>query len=288
MKIGESVRYNYTGKPQPLELSIGVYKFEVYGAQGGGPGSGENYGGFGGLSVGVLSVLTPITLYMYIGGTTNTRFGGWNGGGTGAALYGGGGGTDIALYNGEWDSKEHLYSRIIVAGGGGGTQLASSGGSSTMYRGGHGGGEYGGNGIGSDCGFGGGPTSGGAGRGHYGSLPGGFGYGGDQSGHSGESIGCGGGGWYGGSSGGGSNDNGSGGGGSGYIYTESTKHLYPSGCLLDDSLLLAEPEIYGASNTGDGYIIVTCMQILDIRKNSNFYKDVTLQETFDITKLLSL
>lgn len=285
MKIGESIRYNYTGAPQPLELPIGVYKFEVYGAQGGGPGTGANYGGFGGLSVGVLTVLEPITLYMYIGGTTNSRIGGWNGGGTGAQVYGGGGGTDIALYNGAWNSREHLYSRLIVAGGGGGTQLASSGGSSTLYRGGQGGGEYGGNGIGSDCGFGGGPTYGGASRGHYGSQAGGFGYGGGQSGHQGESIGCGGGGWYGGSSGGGYNDNGSGGGGSGYVFCASKKHQYPAGCLLDDSMLLAEPEIYGASNEGHGYIVVTCMQILDIRKNSNMYKDAMQQEHFDFTKI---
>ena len=33
---------------------------------------------------------------------------------------GGGGGTDISLFGGDWDSINHLYSRIIVAGGGGG------------------------------------------------------------------------------------------------------------------------------------------------------------------------
>ena len=287
MVLGESIRYDYTGVPQSLSLPIGIYKFEVYGAQGGGVNSEKYYGGFGGLSIGILTVPNPIVLYMYIGGTTNNMHGGWNGGGTGVAVYGGGGATDISLYHGEWNSNEHLYSRIIVAGGGGGAQAPQDGNFNEQYRGGHGGGIYGGDGIGSDCGFGGGPTYPGAGRGHYGSLPGGFGYGGNQTGHSNESVGCGGSGWYGGSSGGGLSDNGSGGGGSGYVYTENTKHQYPSGCLLSDSLLLNNPEMYsGINNTGNGYIIVTCLQSSEMRKNSNFYKNAIPQETFDFTKLL--
>lgn len=276
LDLKKPIRLNYIGSPISLSLVPGSYKFECYGAQGGG---GEQYkGGFGGISIGVYSCLEPITLYAYIGGMGNQRYGGWNGGGTGAVPFGGGGASDISRYGGAWNSYEHLYSRIIVAGGGGGGQYATAGALWQQYRGGHGGGTYGGNGLGDQPGFGGGPNYPGPLSSYgtsYGAQQGGFGYGGNQGGWYGESVGCGGSGWYGGSSGGGAGSNGSGGGGSGYVYTENTKKYYPSGCLLDDSFLLAEPEIYSASNLGNGYIIVTLLQLIDQgRKNTDIYKNI--------------
>ena len=69
-------------------------------------------------------------------------------------------GTDISLYGGEWNSSNHLYSRIIVAGGGGGVAAESS-----NIVGGYGGGISGGNGQnagGSQWGYGASQTSGGS------------------------------------------------------------------------------------------------------------------------------
>lgn len=274
-KLNSPVRINYTGAPVELELTPGVYKFECYGAQGGG---GETYqGGFGGISIGVFKTLENITLYAYVGGTTSNAAGGWNGGGSGQVPFGGGGASDISLYGGNWWSYEHLYSRLIVAGGGGGGQYATSGSLWMLFRGGHGGGTYGHDGLGDQHGYGAGPDYPGPlgpyGT-NYGAQMGGFGYGGNQGGWYNESIGCGGGGWYGGSSGGGAGSNGSGGGGSGYVFTKNTKRYYPAGCLLDDSMFLEEPELYEASNQGSGFIITTCIQLIDKnRKNTNIYKD---------------
>lgn len=111
-ELNKTIRFDYTGQPEPLVLDLGVYDFECHGAQGCGP-----YGGYGGVMAGRYTAVSPITLWMYIGNTLTSNVGGWNGGGTGAMLYGGGGATDIALLYGEWDSVEHLYSRILVAGG---------------------------------------------------------------------------------------------------------------------------------------------------------------------------
>ena len=278
------VKFTYTGKPQKLELDTGTFKFECYGAQGGG---GEDYmGGFGGISIGVFTAFIDTTLWMYIGGMPSGAAGGWNGGGSGAMPFGGGGATDISRYGGEWNSVKHLYSRIIVAGGGGGGQYDTPGSEYMKFRGGHGGGVYGKDGLGNQHGYGAGPnypgplspTYGTA----YGARMGGFGYGGDNTGWAGESVGCGGSGWYGGSAGGGAGSNGSGGGGSGYVYCNSRKMYYPNGCLLDDTFLLAEPEMYDASNTGNGYIVITKLNALSERRNTDIYKDVSYQETFDL------
>lgn len=281
-ELNKTIRFDYTGQPEPLVLDLGVYDFECHGAQGCGP-----YGGYGGVMAGRYTAISPITLWMYIGNTLTSNVGGWNGGGTGAMPYGGGGATDIALLYGEWDSVEHLYSRILVAGGGGGctTQIyGSSGEYIPIWHGGQGGGEYGNNGSGPSYGYGAGPDYAGYSSWNYCSRAGGFGYGGGAGNWYSEHIGCGGGGWYGGSSASGANLNGSGGGGSGYCYCERTKMYYPSGCLLDDSHLLLEIPTIEPNNTGNGYILVKKVHNID-RKNTNLFKDARPQDDFDINSL---
>ena len=118
----------------------------MYGAS----GSGE-HPGKGGYSCGILHLLEPITLYLYIGGEgkynpnndeyTTCIDGGWNGGGKACSCgyqCSGGGGTDIRL------DKNNLYSnRIIVAGGGGGDGNGNGGEKTEKYHGGDGSGIIG-------------------------------------------------------------------------------------------------------------------------------------------------
>jgi len=107
--------FAFTGSAQQINLGIGKYKLEVWGAQGG------NGGGLGGYSYGNLQLSSSNNLFIYVGGAGGTSLGGWNGGGAGhmgSSSYGvpggGGGGSDIRTV------KDNLFSRIIVSGGGGG------------------------------------------------------------------------------------------------------------------------------------------------------------------------
>ena len=276
MIVGESKRFDYTGKTQTIDLIPGIYKLECYGSR----GNDAVYGGKGGCSFGILTLRSYKTLYINVGGLP------WNGGGT-YSIYCGGGATDISLYgikdSTKWNTKEHLYSRIIVAGGGGGR-------GGYTYYGGYGGGETGGNGAGSSYGGGGTQTS--TGKiydNSYGANYGGFGYGATPTSTNGEDVGCGGGGWYGGSCGGYHNNNGSGGGGSGYVYTESTAKYYPTGCLLDKRFYLTDTKIISNINNNTGYAIIKMIQDFSIeRLNSNLYKDSYHQEYFDFNKLLEV
>lgn len=190
-----SQSFEFTGSVQTLVLDPGVYRYEVYGAQGGG-----GTGGAGGRSFGNHTIFDESTLYIYVGGRN-----GWNGGGAAGRVTGesdylnggtnGGGGSDIR-FNGQT-----LDDRIIVAGGGGG-------GSRDCY-GGAGGGLTGGNGInnGTVMGAGATQTSGYAkGQGQQG-----------RSETSYDSNGSGGGGGYWGGRAGTSGGQSPGGGGSGYI-----------------------------------------------------------------------
>lgn len=192
-----SQSFEFTGSVQTLVLDPGVYRYEVYGAQGGG-----GTGGAGGRSFGNHTIFDESTLYIYVGGRN-----GWNGGGaagrvTGESSYvkdgtNGGGGSDIR-FNGQT-----LDDRIIVAGGGGG-------GTSDCY-GGAGGGLTGGNGINTSTVMGAGATQ-----------TSGYVKGQGQQGHSEASYcgnGCGGGGgyWGGCATQYGGSGQAPGGGGSGYI-----------------------------------------------------------------------
>ena len=138
--------------PYIITLEKGIYIFEVWGAQGGGPNMGisSNYtGGKGGYSKGIVRLKSQETFYIYVGssGEPTTGNGGFNGGGAISDerwLYGtserdptkwapGGGATDIRLIKGElknltsfeynttyYGDEESLNSRVLIAGGGGG------------------------------------------------------------------------------------------------------------------------------------------------------------------------
>ena len=123
--------FEFTGKIQTLVLDPGVYRYEVFGAQGGGDGGGQ-----GGRSFGDHVIYDENTIYIYVGGRNS-----WNGGGaagdvySGESSYGltgycGGGASDIRLNN------TNLDNRIIVAGGGGGGVAAKPGGAGGGLTGG--------------------------------------------------------------------------------------------------------------------------------------------------------
>ena len=122
IKTGDILNYAYTGAVQSVTLPKGVYKLEVWGAQGGSYGTNST-GGNGGYSIGIITLTAETVLYIYVGGqgtynTTPRSFvaGGFNGGGKAGYHYGGSGGgaSDIRI------GTDSLYSRVIVAGGAGG------------------------------------------------------------------------------------------------------------------------------------------------------------------------
>lgn len=232
IKVGDILNCPYSGSFKQITLPKGVYKLEVWGAQGG-YRSSSAYGGKGGYSKGILTCTSDTIVFLGSGGAGNTQGtnGGFIGGGSRDPYNGGGGASDIRI------GTNSLYARVIVAGGGGSDGAADKKG---MYGGGTSGGtsteNYG------TGGGGGTQTSGGAGDS---AGSGSFGQGGAgvyrKSGYGG----AGGGGWYGGGGsypdGSGDDDRG-GGGGSGYVYTSSTASNYPSGCLLNASHYLTEAE----------------------------------------------
>ena len=148
------VKYSYTninqlyttsGKQTYTIPATGTYKLEVWGAQGG--THSTSVGGYGGYSVGSVSLTKGTILYLYIGGTTTSTDGGYNGGGTGVSnVYGvgqgGGGATHIATVDGLLSTLSSKTSNIlIVAGGGGGGASWTDG--NKYYSGGGGGGIQG-------------------------------------------------------------------------------------------------------------------------------------------------
>ena len=160
--------FAYSGTPQTFTVpTTGVYKLEVWGAQGGSNISANAPGGKGGYSMGYKKLEKASKLYVYVGGAgesnfyKNETYGGWNGGGgiyvtsfesTYDPLNGtGGGATDISTVYSDVvknsstlryeRTKESYDGRIIVAGaGGGGGDLYHI----KSVPGGYGGGETGG------------------------------------------------------------------------------------------------------------------------------------------------
>ena len=131
--------FNYTGAEQVFTVpKTGTYKLETWGAQGGKSimnGAYQDIGGYGGYSIGFISLNKDETLYVYTGGLGSDgkinvadSLGGFNGGGNGHwdkkdddASGGGGGATHISrvvklLFNLENNKSDIL----IVSGGGGG------------------------------------------------------------------------------------------------------------------------------------------------------------------------
>ena len=200
--------YSYTGAVQTFTAPENAnYKLEVWGARGGFTIWAAAYEpGYGGYSVGQMSISRNQILYVCIGGigTSNSGVsggvGGYNGGGKGGncnlSIYqggsGGGGCSHIATSNyGELVNynPDHLDDVLIVAGGGGGglysgstlkgdgggisginaiglSEHISYGGSSSNYYK-IGKGKDGSNGTGSDCSS---EGNGGGGGGYYGGL----------------------------------------------------------------------------------------------------------------------
>ena len=89
----------------------GMYKIELWGAEGGG-----SYGGKGAYTSGFITLKRKQILYFYVGSKGDT----FNGGGSCSATSKiGGGATDVRLTDGEWNNVDSLKSRIMVAAGGG-------------------------------------------------------------------------------------------------------------------------------------------------------------------------
>ena len=121
--------YDYIGDVQEFSVPVsGIYKVELWGASGGDVTIDDvNYqGGLGGYTSGIINLAKNQFLYVYVGGSTSSYVGGYNGGadcgdGTDGKYTGGGGATDIRINNGIWNDFNSLKSRIMVAAGGAGT-----------------------------------------------------------------------------------------------------------------------------------------------------------------------
>ena len=139
---GYSKSFDYTGSEQILMVpKSGIYRLEVWGAQGGSNNTDiQVYGGVGGYSKGIIRLNINDKLYINVGGKgADDKTGGYNGGGTGGltctdSAYnngsGGGGATHIATVSGLLSSLEKFQNNIlIVSGGGGGANHCSKAGS---------------------------------------------------------------------------------------------------------------------------------------------------------------
>ena len=118
--------FDYTGDVQEFVAPYtGTYILETWGAQGGSFEGLGNYGGYGGYSIGALTLTKGEKLYIYVGGQPNSYAGGYNGGGNGGnyggqAGYGGGGATHIATMPGLLSEIEQRSNILMVAGAGSG------------------------------------------------------------------------------------------------------------------------------------------------------------------------
>ena len=263
-EVGQTWDFAYTGDVQEFNAPCsGIYKLEVWGAQGGTAGAYK--GGLGGYSSGNKIINANSTLYLAVGGQgskssassgkKSSALGGYNGGGTSKVSTpswanityvtgSGGGATHIATQTGLLSElEENKESILIVAGGGGGGNW-DPGTASYCGSGGAGGGTSGEKG--GSSGLGGTQSAGGS----NGGL---FGLGGTYANSDGVCA-AGGGGYYGG---GYSLNRGGGGGGSGYI-----------GGLTDGQTIAGNasmPTHDGTStmigNTGNGYARITLVTI---------------------------
>lgn len=125
--------FDYTGNIQTTTLTPGTYILETWGAQGG-YGMNETYrGGYGGYSVGTITLTETTTLYIAVGGQgTNgisnvdaVNSGGYNGGGsskssTAKYVGAGGGATHIATVDGLLSTLSGSINNILIVSGGGG------------------------------------------------------------------------------------------------------------------------------------------------------------------------
>ena len=289
IKYVPSTTYTNSGEQIYTIPSTGIYKLEVWGAQG---GQYSTYTpGYGAYSVGYANLIKDTKLYIVNGGSgilasANATFtnGGYNGGGQ--ANYGagtGGGATHIAKVSGLLSTLSSQTGNIlIVAGGGGGTgvynanEIGGSGGGIIGVTGGHNSSSWAGGG-------GGGTQTGGGslGSGNVQGTVGTFGSGG-KGGYESEftqGAGGGGGGYYGGA--GGSARNGGGGGGSGYIGNSllTNKYMYCYNCTTSNDVntktytttnVSATPTAdYAKSGSGAARITFVSITTLKLTYNNN-------------------
>ena len=163
--------YNHTGEMQSFTVPVtGTYKLEVWGAQGG--TISTRLGGKGGY-VNVAKCLNAgTTVYVGVGGSTSTAYGGFNGGGNGngtagdpdpsannSYARGGGGATHIGSVNDQLKNYTAAQQNpdyvFAVAGGGGGCGEKNGGGAGGKLNGFDGIGKYAGKGGSSTEGHGG-------------------------------------------------------------------------------------------------------------------------------------
>ena len=252
--------YDYTGGEQNFVVpTTGTYKLEVWGAQG---GSRNGYiGGYGGYSIGTITLSKSQNLYINVGGNGTTKIGGYNGGGnrpsgdtTGWYAGSGGGATHIATVSGLLSTLENSKFDILIVSGGGGGATSSS----TYNANGGSGGGYMGSTIK-------GPTGGTqtiAGTNAKGGITGSFGKGADST-----NEGAGGSGFFGGGSGLHPDIGYSGAGGSGYIgnslLTEKSMYCYNCRESSEESTKTASTTCVNATPTancakqGNGYARIT-------------------------------
>ncbi|MBQ8131791.1 MAG: InlB B-repeat-containing protein, partial [Bacilli bacterium] len=115
--------FDYTGDVQTFDAPYnGIYKVELWGAQGSNRGKTGVYPGKGAYTSGYLEMKKNQKYYIYVGeqknsGNSSSFNGSISSSGNGGP---GGGATDIRLTKGEnWNDFTSLKTRIIVAGGGG-------------------------------------------------------------------------------------------------------------------------------------------------------------------------
>ena len=252
--------FDYIGGEQTFTaLATGTYKLETWGAQG---GSRNGYiGGYGGYSIGTITLSKNQNLYINVGGNGTTKIGGYNGGGnrpsgdtTGWYAGSGGGETHIATVSGLLSTLENSKFDILIVSGGGGGATSSS----TYNANGGSGGGYMGSTIK-------GPTGGTqtfAGTNAKGGITGSFGKGADST-----NEGAGGSGFFGGGSGLHPDIGYSGAGGSGYIgnslLTEKSMYCYNCQESSEESTKTASTTCTSATpkancaKQGNGYAKIT-------------------------------
>lgn len=305
--------YDYSGSEQTFTASKdGVYKLEVWGAQGGNSkfNSFEETGGYGAYSVGYLELEANDVLYINVGGqgeSTKYQSGGnveyygsngYNGGNLATTVsntvFGGGGGaSSITLSSGLLKTFKNNISDVIIVAGGGGGAVTHASYPSYSGKGGSGGGYIGSNGVPSsntcyNYGTGGSQIAVGSylqceidGSGRQGTQPSSpdFGLGGGVLSRADRAYAGGGGGFYGGQSG----CHGPGGGGSGYIANPNlfTKHMSCYNCLINNesstktktvSCVSSNP-VPECAKEGNGYVKIT---YIDDETSSDVEEDIDL------------
>ena len=122
----EVTNFDYTGGEQTFVAPVtAVYKLETWGAQG---GNIYGNGGYGGYSLGLLSIKAKDILFINVGNQSQNLDSTYNGGGKGHVnntwnyqFSPGGGATSVASYSGLLETlSAKIESIIVVAGGGAG------------------------------------------------------------------------------------------------------------------------------------------------------------------------